>query len=318
MKRYARQTSDASYSRATKSDTNASRLTIVAGSRRREIRRGIAVVEIVAPARLAAIGMDQRAAEDIEICRVHEPAGRAGHMRLAVHGRECGDIAEGAHRLRLVPGEMRLAAVFDHLDAVLTGDFDDLVDLRGIACGVDDDGGGDVRRDAFGELLGPDIVAVRLAVDEPRFQSIEYDGGKRPRVGDGRDQDLASLRQIERGHRDVEGGRAGRDGIGITAAHHLDEGIGIDFLERALIAGIDLALGIVVEHLEHHPSLVFAESDPRRHRRLAHGLAAVDRERSRVRRPRGGLDRFVHARPTLADTDGRSMPWALSRSSWLP
>jgi hypothetical protein len=44
----------------------------------------------------------------------------------------------------------------------------------------------------------------------------------------------------------------------------------------------------------------------------------VDRERSRVRHPRGGLDRFVHARPTRADTDGRSMPWALSRSSWLP
>src|SRR6516164_998195 len=162
MKRYARQTSDASYSRATKSDTNASRLTIVAGSRRREIRRGIAVVEIVAPARLAAIGMDQRAAEDIEICRVHEPAGRAGHMRLAVHGRECGDIAEGAHRLRLVPGEMRLAAVFDHLD---------------IARRVHDNGGGNVRRDAFGELLRPDVVAVRLGGADPRFQSVEHDGG---------------------------------------------------------------------------------------------------------------------------------------------
>src|SRR6516162_11736715 len=38
MKRYARQTSDASYRRATKSDTNASRLTIVAGRRRSEAR----------------------------------------------------------------------------------------------------------------------------------------------------------------------------------------------------------------------------------------------------------------------------------------
>src|SRR5262249_42661662 len=120
--------------------------------RRREIRRRVTVVEIVAPARLAAIGVDQRAAENVEISRVDETAGRAGHMRLAVHGRECGDIAEGAYRLRLVPGKMRLAAVLDHLDAVLTGDFDDLVDFHGVACGVDDDGGGDVRRDAFGEL----------------------------------------------------------------------------------------------------------------------------------------------------------------------
>src|SRR6202040_2981108 len=101
------------------------------------------------------------------------------------------------------------------------------------------------------------------------------------------------LRQIERGYGDVEGGRAGGDGIGVTAAHHLDEGIGIDFLERALVAGVDLALGIVVEHLEYHPSLVFTESDARRPRRLADGLAAVDRERSRVRRPDGGLDCFV-------------------------
>src|SRR5262249_3165431 len=127
-----------------------------------------------------------------------------------------------------------------------------------------------------------------------------------------------SLRQIERGYRNIKRGRAGRHRIGVTATHHLDEGIGIDFLERALIAGVDLALGVVVEHLKHHPSLVFAESDPRRHRRLAPGPAAVHREPVLVRRPRGGLDRFVHARPTRADTDGRSIPWALSRSSWLP
>src|SRR5215831_6564487 len=108
-------------------------------------------------------------------------------MRLAVHGRECGDIAEAAHRLRLVSSKMRLTAIFDHLDAVLTGDFDDLVDFRGVAGGVDDDGGGYVRRDAFGELLRPYVVAVRLAIDEPRFQSIEHDGGKRAGIRDRRD-----------------------------------------------------------------------------------------------------------------------------------
>src|SRR5262249_44175260 len=126
------------------------------------------------------------------------------------------------------------------------------------------------------------------------------------------------LRQIERGHGNIEGGRAGRDGIGVTAAHHLDEGVGVDLLERALVARVDLALGIVVEHLEYHPPLILAEGDPGRHRRFAHGLAAMDRTRGRVRRPDRGLDRFVHARPTRADIAGRSMPWALSRSSWLP
>src|SRR5262249_56168346 len=72
--------------------------------RGREIRRRVTVVEIVAPARLAAIGVGQRAAENIEICRVDEAAGGAGHVRLAVHGREGGDIAEGPDRLRLVAG----------------------------------------------------------------------------------------------------------------------------------------------------------------------------------------------------------------------
>src|SRR6516225_11730417 len=129
--------------------------------RRRKIRRRVTVVEIVAPARLAAIGVDQRAAENIEICRVDEAAGRAGHMRLAVHRRECGDIAEGPHWLRLVASKMCLAAVLDYLDAVLTGDFDDLVDFGGVACSVNDNGGGHVRRDAFGKLLRPDVVAVR-------------------------------------------------------------------------------------------------------------------------------------------------------------
>src|SRR5262249_48741109 len=42
--------------------------------RRRKIRRRVTVVEIVAPARLAAIGVDQRAAENIEISRVDEAA----------------------------------------------------------------------------------------------------------------------------------------------------------------------------------------------------------------------------------------------------
>jgi hypothetical protein len=40
-------------------------------------------------------------------------------------------------------------------------------------------------------------------------------------------------------------GVACRHGVGVTAAHHLDKGIGIDFLERALVAGVDLAFGIV-------------------------------------------------------------------------
>src|SRR5215471_15931622 len=118
--------------------------------RRRKIRRRVTVVEIVAPARLAAIGVGQRAAENIEISRIDEAAGWAGHMRLAVHGRECGDIAEGPDRLRLVAGKMRLAAILDHLDAVLTGDLDDLVDFCGVARSVDYDGGGHVRRDTLG------------------------------------------------------------------------------------------------------------------------------------------------------------------------
>jgi hypothetical protein len=93
---------------------------------RREIRRRVAVVEIVAPARLAAIGVDQRVAENVETFRVDEPARRPG---LEVHGGECGDIAERPHRLCLVPGEMRLTAALDNLDAVLARGLDDLIDL---------------------------------------------------------------------------------------------------------------------------------------------------------------------------------------------
>ena len=48
--------------------------------------------------------------------------------------------------------------------------------------------------------------------------------------------------KIERRNRNVERGGAGRDRICIAAAHHLDESVGIELFERALIARIKIAL----------------------------------------------------------------------------
>ena len=51
----------------------------------------------------------------------------------------------------------------------------------------------------------------------------------------------------------------------------------------ALVARIDIALAVIVEDRLDHLPFVIAERKPRRHRRLAHALAAVNRERG-VRR----------------------------------
>src|SRR6476660_5865347 len=103
-----------------------------------------------------------------------------------------------------------------------------------------------------------------------------------------------------------------------ATTHHLDEGVGIDLLERALIARVDFALGVVVEHLEDHPALVLSKCEARRHRCLAHRLAAINGERGGIGDARGGLYSFAHARPTRAEIRPRSRPCALNRSSWLP
>src|ERR1700731_2748952 len=101
--------------------------------RRGEIGCRISIVEILLPAWLAAIGMDQCVAENLEIVRVDEPARRPGHVRLPVHGRKCGDVSKGADRLCLVLREMRLTAVLDDLYAVRVRNLDNLVDLGSIA-----------------------------------------------------------------------------------------------------------------------------------------------------------------------------------------
>ena len=59
-------------------------------------RVGVAVVEVVSPARLAAVRVRQRAPEQLEVTRVHETARGAGDVRLAVHRGKGRHVPEGA------------------------------------------------------------------------------------------------------------------------------------------------------------------------------------------------------------------------------
>ena len=178
--------------------------------------------------------MDQCVAEKLEIARVDEPARRPGHVRLAIHGRKCGDVAESADRLGLVLRDVGLTAVLDDLYAVRVRNLDNLVDLGSIAGRMHDDGCGNVLGYALRELLRAHIVTVGLAVHEPRLQPVEHDGRKRAGIGDRRDQNLAAFGKIKRRNGNVERRGSGRDCICVAAAHHLDESVGIELLERAL------------------------------------------------------------------------------------
>src|SRR3984893_17045239 len=285
---------------------------------RGEISCWISVVEVFPPTRLASVGMDQCVPKNLQVARVDEATGRSRHMGLAVHGRKCGDIPERADRLGPMLGEMGLTAVFDDLYAVCARDLDDFVDLACETGRMDDHGCGNVLCYALCELFRADIVTVGLAIHEPRLQYIEHNGSERAGIRDGRDEHFTAFRQIERGDGNIQGGGAGRDRICVTAAHHIDESVGVDLLKRSLIARINFALGIVVEHCNNLSAFVLAECEARRHGCLAHRLAPVNCKLSRICCKGQCLDGFVHARPTRCEICAISMPWALSRSSWLP
>ena len=197
-------------------------------------------------------------------------------MGLAVHRRERGDVAERSDEAPAHLGGVRLTAVFYHLDPTLVRDLNNRLDLTGLAEGVHDEGGARGWRHPPEERLGPGVVASRLTVDQPGTMTVEDDRGDRPGVGDRRDQHVAALRQIERGHGDEERRGPRRDGVGVPAAHHGHERIRVVLLEVALVAGIEVLAPVELDDLVHHLHFGVAQGEPRWHRILSDGLPAVD------------------------------------------
>ena len=199
-------------------------------------------------------------------------------MRLAIHRRESGDITEGPDRAADDPRAVRLAAILDELDPALAREHRDLVGLRGLADRVNQHDSRDIRPKALAHLLDANVIAIGLAVAELRFEPVQNDRAERPRISDRRDQDLAAFRQFERRDRDVERRGTRRDGVGMTAAHHRNERIGVHLLERALIARINLLVAVIGDALFDHAQLRLAKSKTWRHRIFSYGLSAFDGE----------------------------------------
>jgi hypothetical protein len=101
--------------------------------------------------------MGERFAEQFEVAAIDDTARRPRHMRLAVHRREGGDIAESADRTARNLSAMRLAAVLENPDAAPMCLADDFVGLGGVAGGVHEEYRRDVRAEPFADLLDADM-----------------------------------------------------------------------------------------------------------------------------------------------------------------
>ncbi len=185
----------------------------------------------------------------VDIVAENHAAGAAGGMRLPVHGRERGDVAEIADRPALDAAPVRLAAILDDVDAACTRFLDDADHVGGASKRVHEHDRTRFRRDAGNKLLRAHVESARLAVGNARHQAIEDDRRDCARIGDRRNDHLAVGRQIERGDGDVERRRARRHSVRIAAAHEFDEGVGIILLKGAAVTGVDLLLLIIRNHL---------------------------------------------------------------------
>src|SRR6266550_3797117 len=94
--------------------------------RGKEVGRRVPVAEILAPSRLAAIGMGKHPAKQLEVAAVDEAARRTGHVRFAIHRRKRGDVAKAADRPPKNFGAMGLAAILDDADIARMRFADDL------------------------------------------------------------------------------------------------------------------------------------------------------------------------------------------------
>src|SRR5205814_292419 len=94
-----------------------------------EIGRRIPIAEILAPARLAAVGVGEHLAKELEVAAIDDASRWTGHMGFAIHRRKGGDVAKAADRASEDFGAMRLAAIFDDPNTVRVRFPDNLVCL---------------------------------------------------------------------------------------------------------------------------------------------------------------------------------------------
>ena len=79
---------------------------------------GVAVIETRNPARLATISMSQCHPVKFLVAAEHHPSRGPSDVGLAVHGGECGDIAERPDWPVTDASTMSLAAILHHANAV--------------------------------------------------------------------------------------------------------------------------------------------------------------------------------------------------------
>ncbi len=115
-------------------------------------------------------------------------------------------------------------------------------EVRGVAGEMHGHDGAGLRRDGAAHGGGIEVVGARIEIGEHRHALLVEDADDGAHVGDGRDNDLVTGAQVERGDGDVEGGGAGRAGEDVLErvefAEFLDERGGLRPLpveERRLV-----------------------------------------------------------------------------------
>jgi len=142
-------------------------------------------------------------------------------------------VAVGADSFVAPLGALAVGAVFDEGEFVFAGDFDDAVEVGGVAAEVDDENGTGARRNGRFDGIGVRLQGERVAVDEDGDGVEGEDGGGGDDEGEGGDDYLVAGLDAGGVQGEFYGDGAVGAGEGVAAVVVVGEGA----LELAALAG---------------------------------------------------------------------------------
>lgn len=149
---------------------------------------------------------------------------------------EGADIAEAAAGAAFVGLSMHLSGVFEHFQAVLTGQFQHRVDIYRQAEDVDHHDGLGAGGDAGLDLAYVHVPGDRVAVHQHRLCPASDDLADAGDDGEAGHDDFVAGADAQGVNSGIQGGGAVADGDGVTAAHALGESL-FELLDKRAFGG---------------------------------------------------------------------------------